>query len=620
MTRERISLALAVATAALCHAIPALSATLGEVSALSAIGEPFRAEIRVLGGRIADAANCLRVTGPGANAQGLPWLAKGRITGAGDGPSARIVVTSPGIVHEPVLGLAIENTCGPRLRRSFTLLMPYPVAVPTATAPPAPMAPARISRPGPAATTASGARTWTTAPGESLDSLARALYPDDGAARGRFERATAQANPTLFPNEASRSRPLPAGTPLVVPDLRRLAAPESGARRKTAASTAPAVEKRSPPSARATARTAPPANASREDRLVVADESRPVSTPREAGTLAREQEVAAAVDRSIVAEMELNARIRELQETQARLEARIRSLGVAPAAAAGADASSAVAIAASQAAAVPPAMPAPEPEPRPGDRYLIAGLLLAALALAFVLRRRRPEPKRAALREPRARNAPLPAHTTVMRGLPRGAANAPATRGGPGLLDWDQGFKQEPAHSLSFDAGSEEFEEHKSAIELAEIMMSFGRLHGAAETLAEFIRGNPRQSLSPWLKLLEVYRTAGLRAEFNALAREFNRTFNVQTVDWENYDEMRRAQASVEQMPYIVENLVKLWRTPDCQIYVEKLLRDNRNGTRIGFPFGVVDQLLTLSAILELEFGSFRPETPAAAADEAGEA
>ncbi len=621
MTRDRISLALAVATASLCHAMPAHSATLGEVSALSAIGEPFRAEIRVVGGRIADAANCLRLTGPGANTGGLPWLAKGRIASAGTGPSARIVVTSPGVVNEPVLGLAIENICGTRLRRHFTLLMPYPVAAPTATAAPAPMAPSRTARPRPAATTASGGRTWTTAPGESLDSLARALYPDDGAARRRFVRATAQANPVLFPDDAARSRPLPAGTPLVVPDLRRLATPESGAQRRTTASKAPAGDRRSPAAARAAARTAPPASVSREDRLVVADETKPAATPRNTGTLAREQEVAAAVDRSIVAEMELNARIRELQETQARLEARIRSLGVAPVAAASKDAGSAVAIATSQAAAsVPPPAPAAQAEAEPGDRYLIAGLLLAALALAFMLRRRRPEPKRAALREPRARTAPLPAHTTVMRGLSRGAVNAPVTREGPGLLDWDQGFKQEPAHSLAFDAGSEEFEEHKSAIELAEIMMSFGRLHGAAETLAEFIRGNPRQSLSPWLKLLEVYRTAGLRAEFNALARELNQTFNVQTVDWENYDDMRRAQASVEQMPYIVENLVKMWRTRDCQIYVEKLLRDNRNGTRLGFPFGVVDQLLTLSSILELEFGSFRPDTPAAAEDEPGKA
>ncbi len=618
MTRDRISLAVAIATASFCHAMPALSATLGEVSALSAIGEPFRAEIRVIDGRIGDAANCLRVAGPGANPEGLPWLAKGRISSVGSGTSARIVVTSPGVVSEPVLGLAIENVCGTRLRRTFTLLMPYPLAVPNASATPVPMAQpqtARPRRPTPAAA-ASGGRTWTTAAGESLASLAGALYPDDAAARRRFIGATAQANPALFQDDAARNRPLPAGTPLVVPDLRRLATPETGARHAATASAARPAEKTLPTKARSATQAPAPASVSREDRLVVADETKPASTGRNAGRLAREQEVAAAVDRSIVAEMELNARIRELQETQARLEARIRNLGIAPVAAASVDAGSAVAVATSQAAAVPPPAPAVEAEPKPGDRYLIAGLLLAALALAYLLLRRRPGPKRIALREPRAHAAPFPAHTTVMRGRSPGAATTTGARGTPGLLDWDPGFKQEPAHSLAFESDMDELEEHKSAIELAEIMVSFGRLHGAAETLAEFIGGNPRRALSPWLKLLEVYRTAGLRAEFNALARELNQTFNVQTVNWENYDDMRRAQTSVEQMPYIVENLVKLWRTPECQIYVEKLLRDNRNGTRIGFPFGVVDQLLTLSAILELEFGIFRPETLAAVADE----
>lgn len=159
-------------------------------------------------------------------------------------------------------------------------------------------------------------------------------------------------------------------------------------------------------------------------------------------------------------------------------------------------------------------------------------------------------------------------------------------------------------------------EEHKSAVELADIMMSFGRVQGAAETLAEFIRGNPREAVTPWLKLLEVYRAAGLRAEFNAIAGELNKTFNVTRVDWDNYQRLRDSRMSLEDLPHISETLQRSWRTTACQRYLQQLLRDNRGGTRAGFPFTVIDEVLTLSAILEEELGPCpKPEAPRSARD-----
>ncbi len=146
-------------------------------------------------------------------------------------------------------------------------------------------------------------------------------------------------------------------------------------------------------------------------------------------------------------------------------------------------------------------------------------------------------------------------------------------------------------------------EEHKSAVELADIMISFGRVQGAAETLAEFIRGNPREAVTPWLKLLEVYRAAGLRGEFETIAGELNKTFNVTAVNWDNYQTLRAASTSLEDLPHIAETLQRSWRTTACQRYLQQLLRDNRDGTRVGFPFTVIDEILTLSAILEEELG-----------------
>ncbi|QID18765.1 hypothetical protein G3580_14725 [Nitrogeniibacter mangrovi] len=149
-------------------------------------------------------------------------------------------------------------------------------------------------------------------------------------------------------------------------------------------------------------------------------------------------------------------------------------------------------------------------------------------------------------------------------------------------------------------------EEHESAVELADIMMSFGRVQGAAETLAEFIRGNPKKAVQPWIKLLEVYKAANMRGEFDALTDKLNKTFNVKTVSWDDFDEVKLAPDSVEQMPHIISLLQKEWMTRECQIYLQKLLRDNRGGTRQGFPLGVVDDLLMLQAVLEDQLGPYR--------------
>ncbi|CAI06807.1 hypothetical protein ebA1278 [Aromatoleum aromaticum EbN1] len=151
-------------------------------------------------------------------------------------------------------------------------------------------------------------------------------------------------------------------------------------------------------------------------------------------------------------------------------------------------------------------------------------------------------------------------------------------------------------------------EEHESAIELAEIMMAFGRVQGAAETLAEFIESNPKKAVTPWLKLLEVYRAAGLRPEFDTLARQLNKTFNVKAVTWDTFDEARRPTGTIEQMSHVMGRIQNLWGSRDCQAYLENLLRDNRDGMREGFPLSVIDEILILAGVLEEHLGPYQPD------------
>jgi len=139
-------------------------------------------------------------------------------------------------------------------------------------------------------------------------------------------------------------------------------------------------------------------------------------------------------------------------------------------------------------------------------------------------------------------------------------------------------------------------------------MMAFGRVQGAAETLAEFIQSNPKKAVTPWLKLLEVYRAAGLRAEFDTLARQLNKTFNVKAVTWNTFDEARRPTSTIEQMPHVMSRIQDLWGSRDCQAYLENLLRDNRDGMREGFPLSVIDEILVLAGVLEEGLGPHQPD------------
>lgn len=138
--------------------------------------------------------------------------------------------------------------------------------------------------------------------------------------------------------------------------------------------------------------------------------------------------------------------------------------------------------------------------------------------------------------------------------------------------------------------------EADDALELVEIMVSMGLNQGAAQTLEEQIRLNPRRALYHWLKLLDIYRRAGQQVEFDRAARELNQCFNVKIPQWADQTAHR---ASLEDYPHVVGRLQELWPLPgSCMAYLTRLLEDNRGGTRIGFPQPVVEDVLLLLSLL----------------------
>jgi LPXTG-motif cell wall-anchored protein len=636
----------------------------GEMVSQSAIGAPFRAEFRLFGVDPNIGADCLRVVSTEAG-DGIPQLRGASVQLKRDGRDGIAVVTRAQPVSDPIIRVTLEERCLARLQRTYTLLLPMSAAIPqapVAAAPPTarpapPAAPAAASAP-------SLGSPYTLAAPTSLDTLARRVYPRSRADRDAFIAALRSVNQGDRSVRSTR-RPLAAGATLMMPSAAEIEAARDelaaqAARAREAARRAPPPAPQPPapsepaPPAEPTPATEPapptgmpPAEAAEgPDRLVLAGDAPESSgftlttrladpsliertTEAEREVLRREQQLIMAVDSQIMARMELSDRIARLEALQDALRAEMAATDPAAPAT---DAPPAGTDAPAPSSAQPPAPEAAPPSARPQvagtptqppagsfDLWLpAAGALLLALLGLLWWRRRQAEQAAAQdfIDEPfedeeedteaeavRQDAASVEGDT---RDLPkRGAGDSFDFS----VLDWEGPPPAELEHSVApIDLEEEErAEEHESAVELADIMMSFGRVQGAAETLAEFIRGNPKKAVQPWIKLLEVYKAADMRGEFDALSRKLNQTFNVKAVTWDSFESVKEAADSVEQMPHIIQSLQQQWMSVDCQRYLQVLLRDNRGGTREGFPLGVIDDLLLLQAVLEDQLGPYRP-------------
>ena len=165
-----------------------------------------------------------------------------------------------------------------------------------------------------------------------------------------------------------------------------------------------------------------------------------------------------------------------------------------------------------------------------------------------------------------------------------------------------------PDSVLSITATTlDEQSEVNPVMELADIMLSFGRVKGAAQALQEFIDHNPEEALQPWIRLMDVYRMAGMRTEFECVASNLNQHFNVEVQGWEAAAAEVRGEAgtiaerpqSLEDMPRLATAVIDLWDSGDVVGYLYQLLRDNRGGQRQGFAMPVVDDILFLIELKE---------------------
>lgn len=550
-----------VALSALLSPATANAVGFGEIVLQSRIGEALMAEVPILNhGEEAPVAACFSMLPLRGSDLPVVTAAKPRLIRRGQGHILQIVGSKP--VNEPIFAIGLRAGCGYDIEREYVLMPEAPMALPQAIVPSDTQPPTRKTGRNAA---------WQAREGETLEDIADAQEPAIPAERQRLLDRLQKANPDL-----ASGQPLAEGTRVRLP-------------------------KRQPPPRPIAAIPAPP-RAGGTDRLLLS------AAPEE--SLPGKQR-----NSPLAGHAETDERLLKLETTLHLLTQEVAKLDHALDLASKAiEAQNQLQLA--QSINSPPAagptlghaLPGTPPPRANWSELAISAAVGAVVSVGmaqFLGRRRRyPGDDEAPLafsgyrREASPRPTPSePPPPPIAPELPLCPEASQKDFPVPRLPESDTSLASEPEVIEARD------EDEHSVLALAEIMLSFGRLNGATETLAEHIEHAMPASIAPWSMLLDLYRRGGMRPEFEALAGRIHDRFNVQVADWNDSTTPISGLKTLEDYPHIVQKATRLWGTQAGVDYLHGLVHDTRAGLRNGFPLEIVEEIALLLGIQEEGYG-----------------
>ncbi|KXB31441.1 hypothetical protein AT959_07190 [Dechloromonas denitrificans] len=557
----------------------------GEITLHSRIGEAIRAEVPVLAasGEALDTACFTLATLGGTD---LPVITGARVRLIRNQNGYRLLITGHKPVTEPIFMLGLRANCGVDLQRDYVLMPEAPPSLADLPAPPS-------NQPPPAQP--AGTRTRRASEGETLESIAAALAGDDAGQQQRTLATLRRANPGLDTKEA-----LAEGTSIRLPPPKRRPPPpaadiDEAEQRQTrtyarAERPAPAPKKEAP---------AAPSRRSPEtagDRLVLGAPPADLKPGDKAAP--QRASLSDMEERMLKLETTLHSLNQEVDKLNQALTLTTEALVVQN--------RLQLALSAQQPTVVAAVAPPPAPASPATGNWL--ELLLSALAggsvavgLAGWLSRRR-APRRDS-EMPLAISGYRPEVQVKPEIRTAIAAETPHTPM-PAVdipLDDISIRPYETAETVI------DLDESDSALELAEIMLSFGRIRSAAETLALHVEEASPDNIQPWSMLLDLYRRGDMRNEFEMLLPKIREKFNVHVAAWDDSSTPVSGLKALEDYAHITRRIVNSWGEQDCMDYLYELAHDNRAGQRSGFPLEVVEEIALLMRVLESGYSLQRP-------------
>ncbi len=209
----------AIAAVAGSFALVCVSAApvdLWRIAVKSRQGEPFRAIATIASKPEEGITDACLAMGPESDAPGseMPFLSKANLKL--DAARGTVEITTDEPVSSPALAMVLRVQCaGAALyARHFTALIPPAAALPAATSRERPATPVKPAAP---VVTSSGFHL-SLLPGDTVDEIARVLFPGQAGMQQDLVRKVIAGNPGTFPE--GRVREVPAGTVLWFPNLK----------------------------------------------------------------------------------------------------------------------------------------------------------------------------------------------------------------------------------------------------------------------------------------------------------------------------------------------------------------------------------------------------------------
>ena len=590
--------------ALLClHTLPAAALGLGEITVESPLGKPLRAYITLIGaGDDAPDISCFQLVRKSASVdQDAPRLSNAHLSISGSGGKSRIAVTTSGPMNEPALVIPLHIGCNEDITKEYTILLDpaeYSPVLPTVSLK-ADMPVAAITQ-APASQPLRTLNEWEIREGESLDGLAKSIYPRNRKMRHTFIAAVRRANPEIAP--IADKAPLPPGSLLKIPDLRTLATETPRAAEHSVAKT----EKPHPKPKSSVAHTAKPQESPKTEvkkapapRLqIVASPPPPTASASKPGDTAKldqqqqNQALLAQADDQVALIMSQKNRISGLEGQITALQGQLTAMQKQMEAlqhAAPASTQKGLAVNASQ------KQSASESFISPFWWGVVSttGMLALVVGLHFISQRRRrqepvygyglgsfeKEPAAGAVASQAKPSRPAPVAKPVKSNE----------------LDMSR-MDATPLSSMTVG-------EINSVVEEADVYYSLGRPDEAITLLKDYIAfnpqlgGHPESKAKPWIKLLEIYHATKARAAFEELATRYHQKFNVMKPSWDTIKD-NPASGDLEQFPHLISLITSTWNSPSCRQYLQELISDNREGNRTGFSAEVFDDVLMLVGVL----------------------
>lgn len=139
-------------------------------------------------------------------------------------------------------------------------------------------------------------------------------------------------------------------------------------------------------------------------------------------------------------------------------------------------------------------------------------------------------------------------------------------------------------------------EEILDEIQQAEFWMDMQQPQRAIEILESNWGSERPSSPLPWLYLFDLYRMVDDKDKYVELTERFEHIFNGKVIAWEDRESLQH-QRSLEDFPVLLKKITQLWNTGEIVPFMENLLIDDRDGRRQGFDLTAYRDILFLANV-----------------------